>query len=336
MRSDFCAFILSHGRPDRVYTHDTLVRSGYTGKVFVVIDDEDKTRSEYIERFGDKVLQFCKSDFDSAIDCGDNFGGRASTIWPRAAFWTLAEKVGCKHFVQLDDDYTNFEYRFDELGNFIHKSVRKTCDQMFDAILEFHIATPTVSVAMSQGGDFIGGSGNVCSLRRLRRKAMNSFFCSTDRPFNLLGRRNEDVSAYVSGSIRGELFFTVMQAMLKQVQTQKNPGVITDSYLESGTYIKSFYTVMYAPSCTKVGLMGDPRGGQTRIHHKINWHNTAPKILREEWRGPRQQQPNNRALLPSLREPCHASESSAALPAPSEKISEPRAKRKGVASKPQS
>jgi len=285
MRDDFCAFILTHGRPDRVHTYKMLMRSGYTGKVYIVIDDEDKTADEYRARFGDKVLQFCKASMDDKIDVGDNFGGRASTIWPRAACWDIAKAQGCKFFVELDDDYTAFQYSFDGAGNAQYVLVRTTCDGMFDALLEFLVATPAVTVAMSQGGDFIGGGG-AGSKCRLRRKAMNVFVCSGDRPWELFGRRNEDVSAYVVGSLRGMLFLTVMQAKITQVATQKNPGIITDSYLESGTYVKSFYSVMYAPSCVKIGTMGDPRSKQFRIHHKINWHHCAPKILREDWRKP--------------------------------------------------
>ena len=44
---DFCAFILTHGRPDKVYTIKSLRDSGYTGKVFLVVDDKDKTLPEY-------------------------------------------------------------------------------------------------------------------------------------------------------------------------------------------------------------------------------------------------------------------------------------------------
>ncbi|EFC6976332.1 hypothetical protein DFZ72_21860 [Escherichia coli] len=39
MRDDFCAFILTHGRPDKVLTYRTLRRAGYTGKIFIVVDD---------------------------------------------------------------------------------------------------------------------------------------------------------------------------------------------------------------------------------------------------------------------------------------------------------
>ena len=277
MREDFCAFILTHGRPDRVHTYKTLLRSGYTGKVYIVIDDEDKTAEEYRARFGDKVLQFCKAEVAKRLDPGDNFGSKASTIYAREAMWDLARQVGCKYFTQLDDDYTEFKYRFDTLGNYQYRSLRKTCGELFFEMVNFLKATPALTIAMSQGGDFIGGGGSLC----LKRKAMNSFVCSVERPFRFYGTRNEDVNTYVEGGRRGNLFFTTTQAQLDQIQSQTNPGAITSAYLESGTYVKSFYTVMYAPSCVKIGMLGDPRTNDKRIHHKINWHHCAPKILRE-------------------------------------------------------
>jgi len=283
MRDDFCAFIISHGRPDRVHTYNTLMRSGYTGKVYIVIDNEDKTGDEYRNEYGDKVLVFDKAAMDATLDTGDNFAGRTSTIWPRNALWELARQVGCRYFIQLDDDYTSFEYRFHDCGTSGYKSVRKTMDPGLGEMVQFLDASKSVSVAMSQGGDFIGGM-NGQSRNRLRRKAMNSFICDTKRPFMFFGRMNEDVNTYVRRGFLGDVFFTVLVFMLVQMQTQTNSGGMSELYLDSGTYVKSFYTVMYAPSCVKIGTMGDPRGGTVRIHHKINWHNTAPKILREEWK----------------------------------------------------
>ena len=60
MRDDFCAFILTHGRPDKVLTYRTLRRAGYTGKIFIVVDDEDKTRDQYMADYGEQVLVFSK------------------------------------------------------------------------------------------------------------------------------------------------------------------------------------------------------------------------------------------------------------------------------------
>ena len=113
---------------------------------------------------------------------------------------------------------------------------------------------------------------------------MNSFVCDTEKPFWFVGRMNEDVNTYVLGALRGDLFFTTTQVQLDQEQTQVKPGGMSELYIGSGTYVKSFHTVMRAPSCVKIGLLQDPRSLAGRIHHKINWHHTAPKILRDSWK----------------------------------------------------
>lgn len=276
MRDDFCAFILSHNRPNRVYTYNTLKKSGYTGKIFIVIDDEDESEKEYRARFGENVIQFCKRDYAEQLDEGDNSGKRISTIYARAAMFDLAKNVGCKYFIQLDDDYESFVYRLTQKGQI----VRKNMDQVLTALVNWFESIPALSIAMSQGGDHMGGDAPIS----LRRKAMNSFICDVSRPWVMFGRMNEDVNTYVLEAIRGKLFFTVLPIQLNQKETQSNAGGMTDLYLETGTYVKSFYTVMYAPSCTKITFLKDPRHDHGRIHHKINWNRAAPKILRNHWR----------------------------------------------------
>lgn len=281
MREDFCAFILSHGRPDRLYTLKSLEKSGYTGKVFIVIDDEDKKANEYRKAYGDRVLQFCKKEVARRIDEGDNFNDRRAIIYARNACWELARKVGCRYFIQLDDDYTGFELRFRSDGTAFYVGVRESLNAIIESMIDFYVKTPALTVAMSQGGDFIGGGKFP---RCLRRKAMNTFICDVERPFEFFGRINEDVNTYTTESRKGKLFFTVLQAKIVQKQTQTNKGGMSDLYLDSGTYVKTFYSVMYCPSSVKVSTLGDHRSPHYRIHHKINWNATAPKILREEWR----------------------------------------------------
>jgi len=283
MREDFCVFILTHGRPDRVHTYDTLMKAGYTGKVYIVIDDEDKQAEGYRQRFGDKVLQFCKAEWAAKTDEGDNFQHRKAIVYARNACWDLAKQVGCRHFCQMDDDYTSFELRHGSDYRPISPAIRSRINAVIINLLEFYERSNAIAIAMSQGGDHIGGAEG-CPLPRLTRKCMNSWFCDTERPFQFFGHMNEDVSAYVVHGGRGCLFLTVMQAKLVQKPTQVTTGGMSDLYLSSGTYQKSFYTVMAAPSCTQIGVMGDPRSGNYRIHHKINWHKAVPKIIDEKHR----------------------------------------------------
>lgn len=277
MRDDFCVFILTHGRPDRVHTLGTLMRAGYTGRVFIVIDDEDKTADQYRSAFGDRVLMFSKAEIAKQIDEGDNFNDRRAIIYARNACWRLARDVGCRYFMQLDDDYTMFQYRFDAAGRYGYWGATRDLDVLLTELVRFYETSGALSVAISQGGDHIGGAPELT----LRRKAMNTFICSVDRPFQFFGRINEDVNTYVTLSRRGGLFLTVIQAQITHMLTQRNAGGMTELYLDSGTYLKTFYSVMYAPSCVTVSELRDPRRDNSRLHHRINWNAAAPKILNE-------------------------------------------------------
>lgn len=277
--NDFAAFILTHGRPGNVITYDTLRRSGYTGRIVLVVDNLDAKKDEYVSKYGSEVVIFDKAEIAKITDPGDNFGGLRGVVYARNASFEIAKNLGLKYFIQLDDDYRHFQFRFDDKLNYRPK-VLKDLDSIFSALKKFHETTKINSIAMAQGGDFIGGEGNQNAQKlALSRKCMNSFFCSTERPFKFMGRINEDVNAYMRPASVGTLFFTTYQISLEQVQTQTNAGGLTEIYLDLGTYVKSFYSVMYMPSAVKVRALRDRNN--SRLHHSVSWKNTVPKILRE-------------------------------------------------------
>lgn len=280
IKYNFAIFILTHGRANNVITYDTLLKCGYSGKVYIIIDNEDKQVDKYKELYGDKVIVFDKLKISEEFDTADNFDNRKAIVYARNACFNIAKDLGLDYFLELDDDYTDFMHRFIENGKLGFKST-KNLDTVCNAFLEFLENTPTDSIAFAQGGDFIGGKDNDRFNKGLIRKCMNSFFCSTKKPFTFLGRVNEDVNTYTRLAQIGKLFFTYTKFMLNQKQTQSNKGGMTELYLDSGTYLKSFYSVMYSPSCVYVGEMG---GSHKRIHHKIMWKNCTPLIINEKWK----------------------------------------------------
>lgn len=223
MRDDFCAFILTHGRPDKVLTYRTLRRAGYTGKIFIVVDDEDKTRNQYMAEFGEQVLVFSKADIASRFDEADNFCDRRSIFYARNACFDLAKLVGCKYFIQLDDDYHEFQFRVDRNYDQAYFPIRKL-DAILSEMLAYYESIPALSIAMSQGGDFLGDNGGHASW--VKRKAMNSFICSVDRPFSFMGRINEDVNTYTNLGRCGELFMTIGAVQLAQLPRQRRQQIL--------------------------------------------------------------------------------------------------------------
>jgi len=296
---NFVALILTHGRPNNQVTVNTLKRHGYTGDWKLVVDDEDITLPEYRRVWGDdKVVTFSKNEIAERFDEVDNSGERRTIFYARNASFDIAEKLGYKYFIQLDDDYDSFRWRMNEEIEYSSLMLsplpeEQTLDKVFDIMLEYFISVPLMySLCMAQSGDYIGGGGSKMVSDQFRRKVMNSFICSTDRRFNFVGRINEDVNTYTSLAHQGFLFLTTAFIALNQKTTQTNTGGMSEMYKSLGTYTKTAYTIITHPSGAKFSVLyntsaikgaGKEKDNNAfRIHHRINWRNTAPLILREE------------------------------------------------------
>lgn len=280
MLDNFAVFILSHGRADNLVTVKTLERCGYTGRYYILIDNEDEQAEDYKRNFGaDKIIIFDKSEAVKRYNGMSNFYKKNVILWARNEAQRVARERGIRFMLELDDDYTSFQWRYENASG--DKLKIKECanfDRICEIMLRFLVCDRRIkTVALAQGGDFIGGLQNKM-LNSLKRKAMNSFFIDVQNPVDFLGEINEDVNTYVNHGNIGDLFFTVPNPMLTQKQTQKTKNGMTETYKQDGTYVKSFYTVMLNPSSVKIRLMGDK---EKRLHHSIQDRYTYPKIMRE-------------------------------------------------------
>lgn len=277
---NFACFILTHGRPNNQKTLQTLQKQGYTGKTYLIVDNEDPALSEYHKKY-DNVIVFDKEEAAKITDRGDIIQKKNTVLFARNMCHKIAKDLGLEYFCELDDDYTCFGYRY-----ISGKQLKQICfdvDSVFDEYLDLLDKTNALCVCMAQMGDFIGGAesfGHDIN-KRCIRKAMNVYFMRTDRPYKFVGRMNDDVNTYVTLGHKGKLLFTYGRCAINQMETQQQGGGLTDMYKENGTYMKSMYSVMMCPSAVKVAAMNCEH---PRLHHKINWNACTPKIIRQEYK----------------------------------------------------
>ena len=195
----------------------------------------------------------------------------------------IARNIGLDYFFEYEDDYTNFQLRYIQHDSLKGNTIRRL-DEIFDLMISCLNDTKSNTLAFAQGGDFIGGAGSFHS-NNFKRKAMNSFVfkVNKDKKDDILfiGRMNDDVNTYLTQGKIGKLFFQIASINLVQLMTQSNTGGNTEAYLKYGTYVKSFYSVICAPSCCKISTMGRT---DKRIHHSIKWINAVPVILNEKYK----------------------------------------------------
>lgn len=282
MIKDFAAFILTHGRADNVITFKMLRKRGYTGPIYLIVDDEDEDIPKYIDRYGkDRVIIFNKDEVSRGFDLFDSTDNRGVIVYARNACFDIARQLGYTYFIQLDDDYRDFRYKIDGELNYIGRKDIIDLDRILEAMLDYYKSIPAASIAMAQGGDFLGGAeGGFEKVNH--RKCMNTFICSIKRPFVFNGRINEDVNTYTTQATQGKLFLTIPFVAINQAVSQSNKGGMTEAYLEAGTYIKSFYTVICMPSAIKVSMMKGRK--YTRLHHRLDRRSIFPRIISESYR----------------------------------------------------
>lgn len=277
----FVVFILTHGRAYNMHTYRALKNSGYTGDIIFVVDNEDSMVKDYQELYGiENVYVFDKLKKSKEVDPMDLSDDRRAILYARCACFDIAEELGYDYFLELDDDYANFRSRVIN-GDSLDTVYIKDFDSLVNIVLEFLEVSNAHTVALSQIGDFIGGKNSKMCKDRLSRKAMNAFFCKTSRRFNWFGRMNEDVSTYITLGSRGYLFFTISDVSIDQLATQSLSGGMSSSYADSGTYVKTFYTIMSAPSCVKMYTIGVTH---KRFHHLIDWNSAVPKIISSRYK----------------------------------------------------
>ena len=278
----FACFVLCHGRPNNTPTVNTLRKYGYTGDIYIILDDADDTIEEYRKNFsGCKIEVFSKLEASKLFDTMDNSNNDKCAVYARNACFKIAEENNIDYFCELDDDYTTIPYRYVE-NAVCYRSKSANLDAVFDAYIDFMENSDDIySVAFGQPGDFIGGSGSQLVKNKYIRKCMNSWICKTDRRFVFNGRMNDDVNTYCLYGSRGKLFYTFDFIMIDQPETQSVSGGMTDMYKGNGTYMKSFYTVMLCPSFVKISVMGDRH---YRLHHSIDYNYGVPKLISSKYK----------------------------------------------------
>lgn len=275
---DFAVFILSHGRADTITTYKALRDGGYTGRTYVVIDNEDDQEDLYRQKFGDDIIQFDKRDYLEKTDLGDLDTDRRIGVFARNFIQDEAKRLGYKFHLQLDDDVHGFTYRFAQ-GKVLRALHCSHLDEVFSGMVEYMKETPITSLSFALSAYNMGGvDGSI--KEGMTRKTMTTFLMRADDLQYFHMRMNDDITTSLINGMRGKLYYSYLPIEVEVDKTQVKAGGMTDIYQKNGTYRKSFYSVICCPSCVKVSAMGIT---DYRIHHTISWNNAVPKLLSERW-----------------------------------------------------
>jgi len=263
--------ILTHGRPKEQKTLELLRKSGYTGRIWLVVDDLDETLDEYRRIYGDSVIVFDKQAYREITDTCDNTKNLATVVYARNASYDIADELGLDYFVQCDDDIMSLAYRYRDKGKLKGLNVRDM-DGVFEAYVEFMKAGDFPVLGFGAEIDTVGGR-----LKEVVFDLYQIFICRTDRRVDFIGTVNEDTNTMCLLNSVGALTPKVCTVQYSSDERGTNKGGLSRLYTEFNEYLRMFYTVMVFPSGVKIS-----KGRTIEFSLKKSKNNIVPRIVRED------------------------------------------------------
>lgn len=193
-------------------------------------------------------------------DTCDAYSFKNVIFFARNISFKIAESLGYRYFITLEDDYYELAYRKIHDGHLLRSS-RLTLLPNFNEMCEVYFrvldSSPfLLTTALAQDGDYLGGVNSRMCKNMVLFKGMNFFFCDTHKQFEFKGRVNEDVNQYSYNSQRGKLSCTLTGIVVNQEVTQTSKGGMSELYRDNGTWLKSVYSVVNAPNCVTIDRIG--------------------------------------------------------------------------------
>lgn len=280
MTKKFAIFILTHGRPHNQLTVKTLQDLGYTGDLYLVVDDQDETFDEYVAEWGaDRVVVFHKDYFIQNTDTGLNVPVPKFAVFARNAIEHIVKCMGYKSFMMLDDDITRFRVRLPDDGSLRSYQFNGHFNEIIDKAVDFLLDCSIACMGLGFCNLYIGGVDNFNKENPRQRLCAEAFIRNTSYPTDWRLNMVEDMITSIDAAQRGDVWF---QFLPIQVEIKMSEGAVeggnSDVYRQMGMYRISFMPVIAYPSSNAVRL-GKKTWASTTTPDKC-----IPKIISSRYR----------------------------------------------------
>lgn len=279
--NNFAVFILTHGRPKKQLTYNSLRKQGYTGKIYFVVDDLDETVDEYILNYGEEnVIIFNKREIAKKTDSFYNYEKLNAVVYARNVCFEIAEKLGLEYFLNCDDDIMNFNYRL--IDNNKMQCVKiKQFDNVFNFLIDFMKNSNTELMSISENGIYFGGI-NERTLRGINTNYTHFFLFNTKSKIRFRCFWFEDVIASIDVQRLGKR--AICTTYIDELLHDRTEGGMKDDYDICGSNDNLIVTnvLISNPDCVKLYVR--TKKDKLQYSLRIAWKNAKVKLISDKYR----------------------------------------------------
>lgn len=283
MLDNFATFIISHGRPADIPTLKNLEKCGYTGKTYIVVDDQDKCLEEYKQYYNDSVLVFNKQYY---VDNAVSFSCEPLVnvaVHARNAVEDMAKRLGLEYFLLLDDDIINFQFKF-VIGNKLNRIKAFDLDNIIHMYIDYMNKSNIATIGLANGGYFLGG--NILTFTNPSyakfRLLSNAFLRKVSYEVKWAPDMCEDFITSIVENRKGNIWislpFLSCDCKVQGMNKKKVDGGNSNVYIEKGNYGVVIYSVLNLPDCYKLNY-------DKKLWFKCTSYDlTVPKIISSKYK----------------------------------------------------
>lgn len=275
MLDNFAVFITSHGSPFNIPSLKAIRDSGYTGAVYIVVDNLDETLSDY-ELLDEQVIVFDKMHYVHTLDIGmSTINPQLSAVlYARAAVEDIARQMELKYFMVMDDDLYGFRYRY-PVDNKLRSYPVENIECLIYNYIEFMNVSNSICLSFANDGSFIAGVDAILSGKIMERRSCHTIFLrDTEKEFDWKFAMNEDYISSLLYANTGQLMFTLpfVQRTIRGMNNRSSSGMY-DAYKNSTEFQRAFYNTVACPWTCK------PTMYKGHYVVRVNKDSAYPKII---------------------------------------------------------
>lgn len=270
---NFAIFINTHGRVNNQKTYETLRRCGYTGKIYLVIDNEDN--SDY-SSYGHFV--FDKQSYMKLTDSGTNHPRKNVQLYARNACEDFAKQLKLDSFVMCDDDISQFRFRIVESEKLKSYNITKNFDKIIEAYNEYLLDANISAISTGMPQMYFSGA-NINETLHKWRVPYQFTFRNTKFKVNWLSEYGEEYVTAIANQNQFMMCVPIIQHTTPGLGGGKNG--MHEMY-EQENFRLAQYGYIWNPNCNEIILYKD------KFMCQIKRDKAFPKLVSSKY----QLQPN--------------------------------------------
>lgn len=244
--------ICTHGRPNAQHTYETLRKSGYTGSIIFIVDNEDDTVEELLHNYKDANLLcrcFDKQYFIDISDTGTIENQRKCILYAKNYCEVLARELKLQAFIIADDDILNFRYRYPEDGKLKSQKITKNMDSVIEAYIQAMLDCDMTATGFGFTQFYFSGDNSFSAENMSKyRVPYNFVFRNTKHRVDWKSWFGEDIITAVYYGRIGQLWTAMPYVQQEIVSLASAEGGMKDTYDNNSSVRLAMQNIMYLPT----------------------------------------------------------------------------------------